>query len=593
MGTIAAPAAGAEARIDKAPTAATVCAIALLGAVAATTSLALALTNEGIGTHIGEPLVLALLHVSVTVGYVACGLVAWITRPESRFGPLMLAAGGVTFLSSLQWSTNDVVFTLGSLFDLAVPVVFLHVYLAFPTGHLRGRVERVVLAAAYATAIGLQLARMALGGFGPLNLLEVHQNLPLVIDLTRVQLVAISAACLWGVGVLALRRRHGGRPLRRPIALLVDSFALALVMFAFLYLSIVFEAPAVQEIRWALFVALSLAPIAFLIGLLDARLARTVVADLLVELRADPAPHELRNALARALRDDSLEILFWLPEYETYTDVEGRPAELPRGDPRRSVTSINRDDDTPVAVLVHDPALRDERELLDAVAAAAAISLENARLHAELAARLEEVRGSRARIVEAGQKERQRLERNLHDGAQQRLVALSLQLSLLERQLGDDPAAQAQLDEAKREIAASLAELRDLARGLHPAVVSSHGLDVALEQVAARAPVPVQLQIDTDGRLPEPLEVAAFYLVSESLTNVGKYAHATAASVHVSRADGQLVVEVSDDGCGGADPDTGSGLRGLADRVEALDGRLRVWSPEGQGTRVRAELPCG
>jgi signal transduction histidine kinase len=593
MGTMAAPAAGAEAKVDSPPTAATVGAIALLGAVAAATSVALALTNEGIGTQLGEPLVIALLHVLITVGYTACGLTAWITRPESRFGPLMLAAGGVSFLSSLQWSTNEVAFTLGSLFDFAAAVVFLHVYLAFPTGHLRSRVERVVVAAAYATAIGLQLARMALGGFGPLNLLEIHQNLPLVIDLTRVQLVAISAACLWGVGVLALRRRHGGRPLRRPIALLVDSFALALVMLAFLYLSIVFEAPAIPEIRWATFVALSLAPIAFLIGLLDARLARAVVADLLVELRADPAPTELRAALARALRDGSLELLFWLPEYETYADVEGRPAELPHDDRRRAVTLIDRDDGTPVAALVHDPALRDEPDLLDSVAAAAAISLENARLHAELAARLEEVRGSRARIVEAGLKERQRLERNLHDGAQQRLVALSLQLSMLERQLGGDAAAQAQLDEAKREIAASLAELRDLARGLHPAVVSSHGLDVALEQVAARAPVPVQLRIDTQGRLPEPLEVAAFYLVSESLTNVGKYAHASSASVQVSRADGRLIVEVTDDGCGGANPDTGSGLRGLADRVEALDGHLRVWSPAGQGTRVRAELPCG
>ena len=131
-----------------------------------------------------------------------------------------------------------------------------------------------------------------------------------------------------------------------------------------------------------------------------------------------------------------------------------------------------------------------------------------------------------------------------------------------------------------------------MARGLHPAVVSGHGLEIALEQLAARAPVPVRLVVQLDGRLPEPLEVAAYYLVSESLANVGKHAHATSATVAVSRVDGEVIVEIVDDGGGGADTELGSGLRGLADRVEALGGRLRVWSPEGGGTRVRAEIPC-
>ncbi len=191
-----------------------------------------------------------------------------------------------------------------------------------------------------------------------------------------------------------------------------------------------------------------------------------------------------------------------------------------------------------------------------------------------------------------GQKERQRLERNLHDGAQQRLIALSLELTALERSLADDPEARASLDQARREIATSLEELRDVARGLHPAVVSGHGLDIALEQLAARAPVPVKLVVQLDGRLPEPLEVAAYYLVSESLANVGKHANAKSATVEVSRVGDQIVVEIVDDGAGGADTELGSGLRGLADRVEALGGRLRVWSPEGGGTRLRAEIPC-
>jgi signal transduction histidine kinase len=228
-----------------------------------------------------------------------------------------------------------------------------------------------------------------------------------------------------------------------------------------------------------------------------------------------------------------------------------------------------------------------------AVCAAAGIALENERLQADLRARLAELRGSRARIVQAGDAERRRLERNLHDGAQQRLVSLSLELQLLASRLEHDSEAAQLLAAAREGLAASLIELRELAQGIHPAVLSDHGLAVALEAVAARAPLRVQLTVDVDGRLPEPVEVAAYYLVSEGLTNVAKYAHASAAAVHVERDNGRLVVEVTDDGVGGAHPDQGSGLRGLADRVEALNGRVRIWSPPSAGTRVRAEIPCG
>jgi signal transduction histidine kinase len=211
----------------------------------------------------------------------------------------------------------------------------------------------------------------------------------------------------------------------------------------------------------------------------------------------------------------------------------------------------------------------------------------------ELRARLEELRGSRARIVEVAQEERKRLERNLHDGAQQRLVALSMELGRLESRLGADAPERADLERARGEIARSLGELREVAHGLHPAVVSAHGLDVALEQLVAVAPVPVALNVRVDRRLPEALEVAAYYLVSESLANIGKHARAGSVRVDVLRQDDLVLIEVSDDGVGGADTESGSGLRGLADRVEALGGRLRVWSPPGGGTRVSAEVPCG
>ncbi len=567
-------------------------AIAVAGVVAAEVSFSLALVSDAVGREVGEPMVAALLLNWITLAYLLGGVFAWWRRPESRFGLLMIAAGFANFLATLSWTTNDLTFTVGQIFDLLPPVLFLHVFLAYPSGRLQGRFERTLVVTAYAVALGLELVRMTLGGFGPHNLLEISPNEDLATAVTRAQFVTISALALTTLGVLALRRRRVGRPLRRSLELLIDSFALGLVMIAVLFLSHAFSGPAIREIRWATFITLGLAPVAFLIGLLHDRLARSAVGDLVVELQAEPAPSDLPDALARALRDPSLTLAYWLPEFETYADLHGRPVELPEQPGPRATTLIHDKEGGRVAALIHDPALLDEPELLAAVTAAGGIALENARLQAELRARLEEVRGSRARVLEAGQKERQRLERNLHDGAQQRLVALSLELSVLQKQL-DDPAASQRLDRARIEIASSLEELREIARGIHPAVVSGHGLSIALEQLAVRAPVPVSLTVDLDERLPEALEVAAYYLVSESLTNVGKYAQASSATVDVGRSNGTLVIEITDDGIGGADTERGSGLRGLADRVEALDGRLRIWSPAGGGTRIRAEMPCG
>ena len=216
-----------------------------------------------------------------------------------------------------------------------------------------------------------------------------------------------------------------------------------------------------------------------------------------------------------------------------------------------------------------------------------------ARLDAELLARLEELRASRARLVEAGDAERRRLERDLHDGAQSRLVGIAALLAQARKRVGGDPDAAALLDRAQAELGTSLGELRELARGIHPAVLTERGLEPALSALAARASVPVS--IDTDGaeRLPGPVEIAAYYVVAEGLTNVAKYAQASEATVAVRRSPGLVTVDISDDGVGGADAGRGSGLRGLADRVAALDGTLSVDSPAGQGTRLHVEIPVG
>jgi signal transduction histidine kinase len=528
------------------------------------------------------------LYEWMSVPYVVAGLVAWWRRPDSRLGPLMIVGGLVTGLSGLQFADGGLVATIGASLDIIPAALFLHVFLAFPDGHLRSRFERILVAAAYGFSFGLQVLRMSFGAFD--NSFHVLPWADAADTVGRVELIAVTAILLTGVGVLAVRRRQDGKPRRRSPEIVVDLFALGLLLAAALFVDALLEGPHLQVLQRATWFVIGLAPIVFLFGLLDARLARSAVGDLIIDLRSDMQPASLQSALARTLRDPSLTLAYWLPDFGTYADLDGRPVDVPARDGRATRTIEH--DGVRVAALLHDPSLDDEPELLDAVGAAAAMALENARLQAELAARLEEVKESRARVLGAEQNERKRLERDLHDGAQQRLVALSLQLKLVERQLTDQPGLSRELHDVQRELALSLDELRDLARGLHPAVLSAHGLEIALEQVTARAPVPTRLTVELDGRLPEPIEVAAYFVVSESLANIAKHARASTASVVVRRSADDVTVEVVDDGVGGVDTESGSGLRGLADRVEALGGRLRVWSPADGGTRVQAELPC-
>jgi signal transduction histidine kinase len=204
----------------------------------------------------------------------------------------------------------------------------------------------------------------------------------------------------------------------------------------------------------------------------------------------------------------------------------------------------------------------------------------------------EKLTASRARLVEVGDAERQRLERNLHDGAQQRLVSVALELSMAVARFEKDPAAARELlVTAQAELARGLDELRELARGIHPAMLTERGLGPALDALAARSPIPVELTAVPEERLDAPVEAAMYYVVAESITNVAKYAHASSATVSIGRANGSATVIVADDGVGGADPTAGSGLRGLAARVEALRGRLEVDSPPGGGTRITAQIP--
>ena len=437
--------------------------ISLAGATAATSSLVLALRNDTISADIGEPLVIALLSVWVTTSYILCGLIAWWHRPASRFGPLMIAAGFANFLSSLAWSTSDVVFTFGQALDLLPPVLFLHVFLAFPSGRLRGRFEHWLVVSAYITAIRLELVRMTFGYFGPLNLLEINENADAAWPPPRA--AHADQRLRDGVGILVARRLRDGRQLRWSLALLADAFGLALVMIAALLMSAAWGGLRCSRSggRPSPRSAWRRSPFSSLSST-RAWPARPWAISL--SSQADPAGRPSRGSRARALSDPPSHLPTGSRTTAATRIGRRRSIELPEADSGTATTRIDQGEF--MAVLLHDPALEDESELLSAVTAAAGLGLENGRLHAELRAHVVELSASRARIIDVGQKERQRLERNLHDGAQQRLIALSLELSLLEQELGDGDGAGKRLARAREEIATSLGRCARWPAGFTP-----------------------------------------------------------------------------------------------------------------------------
>jgi len=547
----------------------------------------------------------SLAIVAVAWAFVGAGLVAWARRPGNRLGPLMTAAGFALLLRQLRYSHDPVLFTVFfALSELSYALV-AHSVLAYPSGRVVGRPERALVKVGYASMLLFPLAiLLVFDATRPLRFLDptprdslllVWANGALAVDLQKAFVVFV-----WGVLatcfiVLVLRRLARATPRARRI---LAPLLLAAVVFA---LRAVFEcvitfAERPSEILYvylfwwqvAGFVAL---PLALLAGMLRARLARAGVAELVLELERAP-PQGLRDALARALGDPTLEVALWLPEREEYVDAGGRPVTLPEEGGARTVTLLEHEGE-PVAAIVHDATLVDEPELLRASGAAARLALENARLQAEMRAQLAEVQRSRARIVAAADEERRRIERDLHDGAQQRLVALALELRTAQRRLGGstDPELEQILAEAVGELQAAVDDLRELARGVHPAILTEDGLAAALESLSSRTPVPVTVDACGD-RLPPQVEATAYFVACEALANVVKHAGASHAAVTAVRRNGMLVIQVEDDGVGGAHADGGSGLRGLADRVEALGGRLVVVSPAGGGTRVVGEIPC-
>jgi signal transduction histidine kinase len=539
-----------------------------------------------------------ILELVVAGGFLAAGLYVLGRGRSTWFGLLAVAVAGGLMLESWRFSDVPGIYTLGLLFGSLWSTPLLHMVLAFPSGRLQHRLERLFVAGSYVVVIVVQPLPFLFWSdpFRPVcdpcpeNLALVHDNQALANALMAAFLAFGSASMLFLAGYLVWRLRTASahqRTVFMPVAVTTGATLLLLAVSAIAEASgAVAFAQAANIVYLGAFATV---PVAMVTGLLRSRAFRAEAVSGLVErLDAPLGPDGLQDALAYALDDATLRLGFWVPEQAGYVDARGRPLDTARV-PGRSATTIESHG-RPVALIGYDAALDDEPGLVRSAGAAVRLALERERLAAALRANVAELRASRIRLVDAGDAERRRLERNLHDGAQPRLVALLLNLNLARRDHETNGAGPI-LDEVERELRGVLADLRALASGILPPALTDLGLDAAIAELAARMPFRVDWRLPRD-RLPERVELCAYFVIAEALTNAAKHAQPTRVDVCVDVDAGSAIVEVADDGVGGAAPSGGSGLRGLADRVETLDGELTVRSRAGAGTTVRAEIPC-
>ncbi len=482
--------------------------------------------------------------------FLGCGLFAWSRRRESLTGLLLTATG-------LAWFAGN--FAESLVYLHRGPLI--HFVLAYPAGSLRSRVERATVTVGYLTAFATPVGKSETATIALAVVLvsvAAHGYLHSLGKERRGRVLAVQAAIALGL-VLALGA--AGR-LALPDGEANDTILLAYELTL---------------------VALA---VGLLIGLLRAPWERAALTDLVVEL-GDVSSGTLRDALARALGDPTLRVGYWLADARAYVDGAGEQVELPESGSPRAVTSIERDG-RPLAVLIHDQAVLDDPGLVEGVAAAARLAATNARLQAEVRLKVADLEASRRRLLDASDEERQRLELRLREGAARRLEDLG---GLLAKARSSPGSASGNLfGQAQRQLDRALDDLHELALGLHPRELVEEGLESAVKGLADRSPVPVDLEVSA-GRVGSEAEATAYFLCSEALANVAKYASAMRVAIRITRTNGALEVEVADDGVGGADPARGFGLRGLADRVETLGGTLDVDSPAGGGTRIGATIP--
>lgn len=550
----------------------------------------------------------------VGLSYVVAGTIAWVRRPDNRIGPAILITGITSFIPAFVRVPIPAVTSAAFAFAWVTNVFAAFILLAYPSGRFFSGTARLVFRVAIVGTVIPVIARLFLLDTGsdfssatgpsaltygcdcpnPFVLLPDDALYGTAMLVSRLLTVLVAILVL----TLIVRRWSGASSAgRRQLVPVVFGGAVGVAAFAAdvtAFYALNGEQPILVVTSVALVLGRAAVPIGFLLGLVRTQFDWSLVGRLVVELGGAPSPERIEAMVAATLHDPSVQLGYWSPAAQAFISATGQPIQ-PITSATRAVAMVERNGRS-IATIVHDPTLREDPGLLASVNAAVGLAIENQSLAAELQAQLDEVRASRTRIVAAADAERARLERDIHDGAQQRLLALMIELRLAREAVGANPNVDlaARLDRAMMNLRSTTDDLRELARGVRPAILADAGLGPAVRTLAELSSCPVELSIDLTGRLDAAVEAAAYFVVAESLANVVRHASATVTRVAISTESDpdRVVVAVTDDGVGGASVERGSGIRGLKDRVEALGGQLAVESRAGNGTRIRVELPC-
>jgi len=501
---------------------------------------------------------------------IACGLLIWSRCPPGSVGPLLTLSGFTWFLGTLANSqAGSVAAAVGSVLVVLHRGPLCHAIIGYPARRRLGRMPTVVLVLCYVYAVTIPLAANDAVTLGVAILVvaaTAYEYARAMGPDRWARATAVAAAVLLAIplvgGSLVRLMGAAGSDVDRTLVLLVYQAVIVVIAVGFLA--------------------------DFSLG----RWAHAAVTKLVIDLGGEAETGTLQARLAHALGDRSLTIGYWLPEANGYVDDQGNPVELPAAGSGKAVTVVDHQGDR-IAALVHDATVLNDPGLVDSVALAARIALSTVRLQADVQRQVAELDSSRLRILEAGDAQRRNLQHRLEAGAGQRLANVRQLLDLAAREaetLPENTTAEG-LQTAQRDLADAQSGLQELAAGIHPAMLTQGGLGPALASLAERSPVPVRLAA-TPERLPAVIETAVYFVCSEALANVAKHSGATRAEIQVRTDGGTVTVLIFDDGVGGANPSTGSGLNGAGDRIGALGGRLTVHSPAGGGTRLLAELPA-
>ncbi|MEW9552369.1 sensor histidine kinase [Nonomuraea sp. NPDC050783] len=558
-----------------------------------------ALGVAGIGIAAGEanadPFRVAL-HAAAGTLFLAAGLIAHVRRPANPIGLLMIAVSGGFFAEDLQLSPVPWIHTIGELTVAGSSGFLVHLALAYPTGRISSTVGRVVMWTAYTTMVARGVLNALFTDWrrhstenAPGLLLIVHSDTITRISTTGTHVVTVLVA--GALLLILLHRWRHAEPLLRSLLMPVIIIMLAVAFVSALGTTLNLDPALHHSLLRVYDVVFLLLPVGFLAGMLRLHLGRSAVVRLLHQVPEAETPKQLQSILTRTLHDPSLQIA--VQARDGLIDVN----DLPLDPGTRSVTPLKTRAGLDTAVIVHDPLLHVNQDVLDAVAAAAELHLTNQELTVRLAQQLKEVEASRTRIVEAADAERKHIEKNLHDGAQQYFLGAITGIRVAQRRILADPQAAGEvLDEVAAKLTEAHEKVRELAKGLHPAIITSAGLTAALEALAADQTLAadqdtvVTVNAPRLDRLDEHIAVTAYYVTAEAVANALKHAAARTVTIAVTHAEDRLTVRVTDDGRGGADP-ARKGMVGIADRVAAVGGSLRVHSPLGSGTVIEAILP--